>query len=125
MGDTVVAVRPSYRRADARGTFVEALNGAGWGCLIHGRMRAGAVMGNHYHARTRVFFYLTDGSAEVVSLTRATGARSTWVIGSEEGLVLEAGVAHAIRFLEDASFILLKSERYDPADPDTFEQHVL
>jgi quercetin dioxygenase-like cupin family protein len=125
MSDAAAVVRPSFRRTDARGTFVEALNGPSWACLIHGRLQAGSVMGNHYHARTRVFFYLTDGRAEVVSLARATGVRSTCTIGREEGVVLEADVAHAIRFLADGSFILLKSERYDPSAPDTFEQHVL
>src|SRR5438094_819823 len=101
MSEATGVIRPTYRRDDARGTFVEALNGSSWACLIHGRMHAGSIMGNHYHARTRVFFYLIDGRAEIVSLARATGARSTCTIGGEEGLVLEVDVAHAIRFLED------------------------
>src|SRR5512147_1979042 len=115
MADATAVVRPSFRREDARGTFVEVLNGPSWPCVIHGRMRPGAVLGNHYHARTEVFFYLTGGRADIVSLTRATGDRTSCTIGADEGVRLGPGVAHAIHFLEESTFLLLKSERYDPA----------
>ena len=48
-------IHPSFERSDERGTFQEILNDGRWEALIRGSMKAGAVMGNHYHKRTSNF----------------------------------------------------------------------
>ena len=111
---------PSFTRVDARGTLMEVLNTGQWACLLCGRMKAQAVMGNHYHKRTDVFFFLTDGRAEVLSQNLATGERQQHRLAATEGIWLKTNVAHAIRFHEESSFVMLKSLPYDRNDPDTF-----
>lgn len=120
-----IIIRPSFERLDERGTLLEVLNAGRWECLLCGRMMAQAVMGNHYHKRTDVFFFLTSGRAEVICLHLGTGGRNQLALEAREGIILKANVAHAIRFKEDSSFIMLKSVRYDNADPDTFPYCVL
>ncbi len=49
-----------------------------------------------------------------------TQERDEFTLGAHEGVILPTGESHAIVFLEDSGFIMLKSVRYDPDDPDTF-----
>jgi dTDP-4-dehydrorhamnose 3,5-epimerase-like enzyme len=114
------ALLPTFQRTDDRGTFIEVLNSGRWEALIFGRMQSGAVMGNHYHRKTEIFFFLTKGSARIDTVHVETQARGSLSLLAEQGVVLEANESHAIRFLEDSEFIMLKSLRHDPADPDTF-----
>lgn len=118
-------IRPSFERVDSRGTLLEVLNAGRWGCVLYGEMKAGAVMGNHYHRRTEIFIFLARGRAEVTSVRLDAGDRAQQTLGAREGVILEPNVAHAIRFTADSSFIMLKSLAYDTADPDTFHYRVL
>lgn len=111
-------------RKDERGDFVEIIAGFVAKALLSGRMKAGAVMGNHYHKKTRVFFFLESGSAEVRTVDVATGARDRFALVAGEGVVLEPGESHEIRFIAESSWLMLKSEAHDPADPDTFAHAV-
>lgn len=113
-------LQPSFERTDERGTLIEVLNRGRWEVLIYGRMRANAVMGNHYHQKTEVFFFLRDGSARVDIVHVETGERRRLPLSAKQGIILKTKESHAIRFLEDSEFIMLKSLRYDPGDPDTF-----
>lgn len=118
-------VRPGYRRVDARGTFLEVLNVGRWESLLCGEMRTGAVMGNHYHERTEVFFFLMRGAAEVTCIDVQSGARRTHRLNAQEGMWLRPSIAHTIRYEEPSAFIMLKSFRYDPDAPDTVPFPVL
>lgn len=111
---------PSYKRTDERGEFIEVLAEGTWEAVIFGKMRAGAILGRHYHKRTRIYFYLTVGEADVTVVDVATNDRTHFEIREEHGLFLEPGQAHAIRFSKSSEFIMAKSHRYDPANPDTF-----
>jgi dTDP-4-dehydrorhamnose 3,5-epimerase-like enzyme len=88
--------------------------------MIHGSMRAGAVLGNHYHRKTRIFLYLVSGTARIDLVRVKDGVRERAELAAEEGMYLEPEQAHAIRFLTPTEFILLKSRRYNPDDDDTF-----
>lgn len=114
-------LQATFRRVDERGTFIEVLNDGHWEVLICGEMRAGAVIGNHYHRKTEIFFFLKKGSARVGIIHVETGERRCLSLVAEEGVILKTKESHAIRFLQDSEFIILKSLRYDPADPDTFQ----
>ena len=112
-------LHPLFERRDDRGVFREVLAGFPAGTVVCGRMNAGAVMGNHYHRRTRVFFYLLSGAAEVRTVGVETGATERFELGANQGVFFEPGEAHAIRFRKESEFLMLKSLPYDPADPDT------
>jgi len=112
-------LRPLFERRDERGVFRELLSDFPAGNVVCGEMSAGAVMGNHYHRRTRVFFHLLAGRAAVSTVNVDSGATDEFLLGENEGVILEPGESHAIRFLVDSRFLMLKSEPYDPADPDT------
>jgi dTDP-4-dehydrorhamnose 3,5-epimerase-like enzyme len=117
-------LKPSFVRNDERGLFVEVLNGSAWESLIMGSMNPGAVLGNHYHKQTLVFFYVVQGSVSVKTLHVDTGARDQFQLGDQQGVVLHTNESHAIHFLAPTQFIMMKSLRYDPANPDTYELRV-
>lgn len=112
-------IHPSFTRRDERGTFTEVLREGPWHTVITGHMRSGAVLGHHYHRRTRMCFFLLRGRATVQIVRVTDGHRRTTHLEPGEGTYLETNEAHAIRFLADAEFLLLKSEPYDPARADT------
>jgi quercetin dioxygenase-like cupin family protein len=113
-------VMPTHVRHDERGELREIVNGFPAKALLSGIMKAGAVMGNHYHRRTRVFFYILSGGAEVRTVHADTGERDAFVLAARRGVVLEPNESHAIRFTAESEWLMLKSETYDPADPDTY-----
>jgi dTDP-4-dehydrorhamnose 3,5-epimerase-like enzyme len=115
---------PRFERRDSRGIFREILSGFPAGTVACGNMGAGAVMGNHYHRRTRVFFYLLSGRAGVRTVDIETGAADKFLLAENQGVLLEPGESHAIRFLVDSEFLMMKSLPYDPQDPDTFAHPV-
>jgi dTDP-4-dehydrorhamnose 3,5-epimerase-like enzyme len=110
---------PRFERRDDRGVFREVLSGFPAGTVVCGRMNAGAVMGNHYHRRTRVFFYLLSGEADVRTVDVETGTKERFRLEENRGVYLEPGESHAIQFEENSEFLMVKSLPYDPADPDT------
>lgn len=117
-------VTPGFSRRDERGLFTEIMAGFPAKALLSGRMRAGAVMGNHYHERTRLFFYVQDGAVEIRTVDVSTGARDRFILRTGQGVVLEPGESHAIRFTEESSWLMLKSEPHDPNDPDSIPHAV-
>ena len=116
---------PIFERKDSRGVFCEVLNGGEWKTLLCGRMKAEAVMGNHYHKKTQVFFYLTKGAVKVSTVHIETGERDHFNLAANQGVVLKTNESHVIRFLEESEFVMLKSKCYVPEDPDTFHFPVL
>ena len=117
-------VGPRFERRDHRGIFREILTGFPAGTVVCGRMSPGAVMGNHYHRRTRVFFYLLAGAADVRTVGVETGATERFELDANQGVFFEPGESHAIRFRKESEFLMLKSLPYDPTDPDTIEYPV-
>lgn len=113
-------ITPSFNRTDGRGTFQEILNGGHWEALIRGTMNPGAVMGNHYHKKTVIFFYLTSGSVQIKTIHVDTRQTDEFHLSGGQGVILRTDESHAIRFLEETDFIMLKSLKYDPQDPDTY-----
>jgi quercetin dioxygenase-like cupin family protein len=111
---------PSFERKDDRGIFLEILNDGSWEALIGGRMNSDAVIGNHYHKKTVIFFFLTSGSARIRTIHVETADKDDFLLQAGQGVILNTNESHAIRFIEESDFVMLKSLRYDPADPDTY-----
>ena len=112
--------RPTLKRVDHRGTFIQVLNGTPWRNLSYGRMKKHAVMGNHYHRRTTVFFFLSAGAAEISTIHVKTKRHTRVVLRANQGLRLKPWECHRIRYLKDSSFILVKSHPYRVSAPDTY-----
>jgi quercetin dioxygenase-like cupin family protein len=117
-------VSPGFERRDGRGVFREVLNGFEARTFVCGQMKTGAVLGNHYHKRTRVFFYVTRGAARVETIHVETGERDSFGLSENQGCYFEVNESHAVRFLQDSEFVMLKSLAYDKADPDTYDYPV-
>jgi mannose-6-phosphate isomerase-like protein (cupin superfamily) len=117
-------IKPNFTREDERGTLRELLNGGEWRSVIQGEMKVGAVMGNHYHQNTLVFFFLLSGAADIVTEHTESKERDSFSLGAMEGVMLKTGESHAITFREQGQYLLLKSLPYDPANPDTFHYPV-
>ena len=115
---------PSFIRQDDRGIFTEVINSGHWESLVTGQMKAGAVLGNHYHKETAVFFFLTSGSVRIKTVHVETGAQDEIQLEAEQGVMLVPYESHAIHFEQLSTFIMLKSLHYDPAQPDTYP-HVI
>ena len=111
---------PLFERRDARGQFTEILREGPWHTVVTGTMRSGAVMGNHYHKRTRIALYLMSGRAAIEIVHVKSGERRALEVRPGEGAFLETGEAHAIRFMADSQFLLLKSHPYSEDNADTF-----
>jgi len=117
-------IAPAFERNDGRGLFQEVLNEGSWESLVRGRMKPGAVMGNHYHKHTVIFFYIVRGEARITTVNVETGEKDRFVLESGRGVMLMTNESHAINFTEESEFILLKSLRYCPEDPDTYHYPV-
>jgi hypothetical protein len=116
----VKVIKPTYERKDDRGIFTEMLNGAEWKNISFGSMKKGAIMGNHFHKKTRVFFFLTKGSARVDLISATNGEQGGVDIFSNQGVILETNYSHAIRFKETSDFVMGKSFEYNSSDSDTY-----
>lgn len=112
---------PLFEREDERGTFSELVNTGTWESLVHCRMTAGAVMGNHYHDHTIVLIYLLEGSAEVKTVDVQSGETREAPVTASQGYVFRPGEARLIRYIQDSTVLLMKSHRYDPDDPDLID----
>jgi mannose-6-phosphate isomerase-like protein (cupin superfamily) len=126
VGDVVFGLveRPVDARIDERGTFNELIATGTWESVIAGTMKAGAVMGHHYHHHTIVAVFLLEGRAHVVTEDVKTRARHEYDVRAGQGFVFRPSEARAIHYLEDARFLLLKSHRYDHAAPDLIKYPV-
>ncbi len=119
-------IKFSFERSDERGVFRELLNDNSkkWSVVNHGVMKKGAVIGNHYHKETDVLVFLLKGNAEAVSVELESGKRKSIELKEGEGMLLGINNAHAIRFLSDSEFIMLKT-KYKPDEPDTYKYKVV
>ena len=117
-------LKPACERNDQRGLFRELMNDGTWESLLVGEMQSGAVIGNHYHERTLIYFYLLSGSASIRTIHVQTGARDAFTLESNQAVILETNESHAITFREASTFVMMKSLRYDPANPDTIHYEV-
>jgi len=117
-------IKPSFKRVDKRGIFLELVNGGSWGAVNWGNMTKGSLIGNHYHKETELFLFLLKGSAEVIIENIKNEQKQQFNLDSGSGVFFYPYESHAIKFLSDSEFIMLKTH-YDKNDPDIFEHKVV
>lgn len=115
-----IILSPTHVREDERGSFIEFLNGQRVANVSCGKMRKGAVMGNHYHKKTSVYFFLVSGSAAIINLNVQTKKRESFSLHKNEGTVFNPFVSHAIEFRQDSTFIMAKTRAYNAKNTDTY-----
>lgn len=118
-------LRPIYTREDARGIFQEIIRGSPWLTIIVGQMNTGSQIGQHYHLETLLFFYVMSGAVIVTIENVETSERFHVNLKKKEGILLKPMHAHVIRFIEKTDYLLLKSNSYDPENPDTFPYEMI
>ncbi|MDA1196506.1 MAG: hypothetical protein O2779_00915 [Nanoarchaeota archaeon] len=116
-------VKPSFTRKDERGLFQEVLNGGNWKVLLQGHMKPDAIMGNHFHKKTDIFFFLPSGKADVYLEHSDTGEKEECKLVAQEGIHISRLVSHAIKYTAESTFILLKTN-FD-ADDEDLHEHIL
>jgi dTDP-4-dehydrorhamnose 3,5-epimerase len=83
--------------------------------------RKGVIRGLHYHERGQDdLFVCLQGTARVVVLDRANGAKFTEDIGDDNpvAIYVPGRNAHGFEALTDLLFCYHVTEEYDPDDPD-------
>lgn len=109
---------PIFIRKDSRGEFKELLNSGKWQSLATGTMEKDAAMGYHYHKYTVVYFHLLSGKACIKTFNIETGEKASDMLNAGEGYVFRPEEVRIIKYLERSRFLLMKSHRYDPENPD-------
>lgn len=112
---------PTFIRRDARGDFFELLNGSRWENISYGRMKNGSVMGNHYHKKTSVFFFILSGAARIEIVDVKTKGRQSCTLSPYEGILFTPYFSHAVIFNEKSTFLMGKEKTYNKDAPDTYE----
>ena len=102
-------LKPVFTRKDDRGNFCEAINIGSWKSIIYGTMEKGAVMGNHYHKKTEVFFFTIKGRVEIDVINVKTKSTDFVELDKDEGIMFLPYFSHAIKFMEDSIFMMGKS----------------
>ncbi|MBZ0306598.1 MAG: WxcM-like domain-containing protein [Anaerolineae bacterium] len=113
-------IKPSFVRVDERGDFRELLNEGQWESLVYGAMKQGAVLGNHYHKNTKIFFFLLSGKVTISTENVETGEKEKFELSTSEGCYFFPHESHKLIFEEDGSFVFLKDKQYSPQEPDTY-----
>ncbi len=81
--------------------------------------KKGAVRANHFHKKDTHYCYMLKGSMEYTYAAMKNGAKKrTIVVREGEVVVSPPGIAHAMRFMEDSSFLTLSTE---PRRPRNYE----
>lgn len=115
-------ISPDFIRIDARGSLTELLNGVKFENMSTGFMKKGAVMGEHYHKETVVYFFLISGQAQARFRNVKSGSNGRMKLGENKGITIPAFYFHEIKFTQDARFIMVKSIKYDEKNPDTYSK---
>ena len=115
---------PSFIREDERGSFIEIVNEGPWETIIQGEMKTGAKMGKHYHRECRAYFYIIEGRASVKIHHLIDGTEDTITLKGKQGLYFLPFELHTVTYLQDSSFLLLKSYRYKPDQPDIYVNEI-
>lgn len=103
---------------DERGGITRLLDeqGAAIRSVLYITSKAGTIRSNHYHKRDTHYCYLLTGKAEWHEKPVEGGAHETEVLGAGDMVYTPAMVIHAVKFLEDTTFLAFATEPRNQAD---------
>lgn len=76
----------------------------------------GTVRGNHVHHRKLEHVYLVQGQVDLVVQDGETGSRESVLIDPGDLVVIQPGVAHALRVLRSGWGLEFSPQQFDPQD---------
>ena len=112
-----------FTRLDPRGLFVECISSPqSWKAINAGKMRKNAIMGNHYHKKTTVLFFLLSGTAQVAikDVRQKNQTKQVFSLTANQGVIFSPYETHAITFTSAGQFILLKNRQFSEKNQDLF-----
>ncbi|NIP94824.1 MAG: cupin domain-containing protein [Akkermansiaceae bacterium] len=90
--------------------------GIGFHYLAWIELKEGLARGNHYHYHKQEWFYLIDGEAELTVEDPGSEERRVVTLVTGDLVVIETGVAHALRTVRSGQGIEFSPAPYDPDD---------
>ena len=84
-------------------------------------------MGNHYHKKNLAYLFIISGSVKVFVkdiLDKKVRVRQ-FKLKSGEGVILEPYETHAWKFLENSTFLLIKSKKFNEKNKDIHEAKII
>ncbi|HLC46478.1 MAG TPA: cupin domain-containing protein [Candidatus Nanoarchaeia archaeon] len=118
-------LKPNFEHKDERGLLREVARSQNWRQLNQYERKKGSIVGNHYHKSFEEFFFIIKGSAMVKILIRDTSKTEEFTVKSGDAFIITPGEVHAMKFLEDTTFITLLSHDFDMGNPDIHPQKIL
>jgi mannose-6-phosphate isomerase-like protein (cupin superfamily) len=79
-------------------------------------LRDGGVRGNHYHESKEEFIYLIQGELQLVAEDIHSRAREIVALQAGDLVVIQPGVAHALRTVKSGQAVEFSRSRFDRAD---------
>lgn len=100
-----------------RGAITKILdNGTAIKSILLITSRAGSVRANHYHKKDSHYCYILSGKMEYSEKPVAGGDGETAVLAAGDMVFTEPQMIHAMRFLEDTTFLAMATESRTQAD---------
>jgi len=94
--------------------FYDSEDGLRYAAVIE--LVAGSVRGNHYHRIKREQVYVLRGSLELLLQELLTQRRAAVVVPTGGCVLIQPGIAHALRVLDPGFAIEFSEDRYAPDD---------
>ena len=79
-------------------------------------LRAGSTRGNHYHKVKEEWLYVIRGELDLLVGDVHSNARATVPLAAGDVVILNPGIAHALRTVMPGHCIEFSKCRFDPAD---------
>lgn len=111
---------PNFIRQDNRGTLIELVNGVSLRNISIGESKKGSVMGNHYHKRTKVYFFIYQGKAKITLVNLKSKKTSELILNPNSGILIKTNQAHQIKFFKKSIYIICKSRDFSQVDSDFY-----
>lgn len=107
------------RRQDKRGIILELFRGNFSQCNLM-QMKKGSAWGNHYHKKTREYFYLIKGQIKVNFQDIKTKKKISKIIKSGHDFTVMTYILHTIEVQKSSLCLVLYSQKFQNNHPDHF-----
>lgn len=105
-------LKPEYVHADSRRKLTQLLT-EDIKQVNHYHAVKGATLGNHYHEKTREYFYVVKGTVYFNKVK---------IINKNNLFVVEPGEYHTIECLTEVNMLTFLTKAYNTEDKDTFKE---
>lgn len=104
-------------RKDKRGSLIEIFKGKFAQCNFL-LMKKGSVWGNHYHKRTREYFYVLEGELAVSFFALKDKRETKKIFKTGDVFTIKPHTLHTICVLKASQCLVLYSQQFSQEQPD-------